>query len=129
MVEQDTSWIVPGAKIIEWRTYAGEQIVALRAIESVAPKTFVVAGSRIRKDRMEQQRGGDYGPTYHYVNPNSEEAKPLLRLRQVQRARRRVDEAMSEWRKIDSNESEQRVEKAQELANLLLDYIQVEQGR
>lgn len=128
MGEENQDWIVPGAKIIEYRHYAGEQVVGLRTIESVAPKSFVVGGTRVRKDRMERQVGGDYGPTYHYVNPRSEEAGPLLRRREVQRAQLRIDKAMQQWRQLDLGETDARVQLAKHLAELLLDYVKVEKG-
>lgn len=128
MTEQDLSWIVPGAKIIEYRHYAGEKLVGLRTVESVAPQSFVVDGVRIRKDRMQKQRGGEYGPSYYYVNPASPEAGPLLHRREVQRAQLRIDKAMQQWRQIDLGETDARVLHAKHLAELLLDYVKVEQG-
>lgn len=128
MSEENQDWIVPGAKIIEYRHYAGEQVVGLRTIESVAPKSFVVGGTRVRKERMKRQVGGDYGPTYHYVNPSSEEAGPLLRLREVQRAQRRIEQAMQQWRLLGLGETDARVYLAKHLADLLLDYVKVQKG-
>lgn len=128
MSEENQDWIIPGAKIIEYRHYLGELVVALRTVQSVAPQSFVVEGVRIRKDRMERQIGGDYGPTYHYVNPNSERAGPLLHQRKIQVARLRIDQAMHQWKRLEGRQHEERVKLAKELATLLLAYVKAEQG-
>jgi hypothetical protein len=130
MAENDTSWIREGGLIIEHHNQHGEHLVRLLKIGKVSPKTFVVQGHRVHKEKLELQVGGTWGPVYRYVNPEDDAAKPLLRLREIQRARRRIAEAISQWRRIDTGDKDRdaRIEKAQELAELLLDYVKVERG-
>lgn len=131
MAEQDTSWIQEGALIIEHFNSHAQQHVRLWRIDKVSPKTFVVQGTRVHKEKMETQPGGTWGPVHRYLNPKSEEAKPLLRIREVQRARNRVNNAISDWQKMErhgASETDGYAAQAKMLSDLLLDYIKVEKG-
>jgi hypothetical protein len=96
VAENDYSWIVKDAKVWVYETFASDRRPQLHTIESVAPKSFVVNGTRHRKDTPVTRVGGAYGKSYR-VEPDGTELAQVLRAewtrnRRQALARKRAEE-------------------------------------
>lgn len=127
MSEEDQSWIVPGAKVFEYTTgrMGYEPMFYLRTIESVAPKSFVVRGDRIRKDKMERRTAGY--TTYYYINPESDRAKNMIRSRELSNHYGKVRDQAEEFSKGRKDgyrlTRDQRIQQAEDLIEALQAFV------